>query len=76
MRAFTRTIHSFAGFSGQLQVGFSFCRVYCINLEAYFCYYCLAFGKLYHWMEFRDCDLEPQRALKSLSILNTSALQI
>lgn len=51
------------------------CRVYCINLKAYFCYYCLAFGILYHWMEYRDCDLEPQRAFKSLSILNTSALQ-
>lgn len=75
MRAFTRTIHSFAGSSGQLQLGFSSCRAYCINLEVYFCYYCLAFGIRFHWMECRDCDLEPQRAFKSLSILNTSALQ-
>lgn len=46
-----------------------------IHTEAYFCYYCLAFGIQFHWMEYRDSDLERQKAFKSLSILNTSALQ-
>lgn len=48
LEPFENTTVMFGFLGEQLMLGLYFISICCMSLEAYFCYYCPAYGKLYN----------------------------